>query len=206
MKLANLPSKCVCGEIFSVDHALICKKGGFISKRHDNIRDLLTVLLNKVCVDVQSEPHLIPIKTEKFNLRSANTNDDSRLDVKARGFWTRDQTAFFDIRVTHVGSQSNKNRDTNTVFRQHELETKRQYMQRVLDVEQGSFTPLVFGTNGGMGDECRKFVDELSRKLPEKKNEEYRQVVTWLRIRLSMEVTIHNFMRERVSNPIPTKL
>ena len=61
-------------------------------------------------------------------------------------------------------------------------------MQRVLDVEQGSFTPLVFGTNGGMGDECRKFVDELSRKLAEKKNEEYSQVVTWLRIRLSMEV------------------
>ena len=43
-------------------------------------------------------------------------------------------------------------------------------MQRILDVEQGSFTPLVFGTNGGMGDECRKFVDELSRKLAEKKN------------------------------------
>ena len=41
-------------------------------------------------------------------------------------------------------------------------------MKRVLDVEQGSFTPLVFGTNGGMGDECRKFVDELSRKLTEK--------------------------------------
>ena len=119
MKLANLPSKCVCGEMFSVDHALICKKGGFISKRHDNIRDLLTVLLNKVCVDVQSEPHLIPIETETFNLRSANTNDDSRL---ARDFWTCEQRAFFDIRVTHVGSQSNKNRDTNTVFRQHELE------------------------------------------------------------------------------------
>ena len=71
---------------------------------------------------VQSEPNLIPIETETFNLRSANTNDDSRLDVKARGFWTRNQTAFFDIRFTHVGSQSNKNRDTNTVFRQHELE------------------------------------------------------------------------------------
>ena len=144
-------------------NALLCKKGGFVSKRHDNIRDLLTVLLNKVCVDVQSEPHLIPIETETFNLRSANNNNDgSRLAVEARGFWTRDQTSFFDIRVTHVGSQSNKNRDTNTV-------------------EQGGFTPLVFGTNGGMGDECRKFVDE-------KKNEEYSQFVTWLRIRLSMEV------------------
>ena len=116
MKLANLPSKCVCGEMFSMDHALICKKGGLISKRHDNVRDLLTVLLNKVCVDVQSELHLTPIETETVNLRSPNTNHDSRLDVKDRGFWTHDQTAFSDIRVTHVGSQSNQNRDTNTVF------------------------------------------------------------------------------------------
>ena len=27
---------------------------------------------------------------------------------------------------------------------------KKKYQQRVLDVEMGSFTPLVFGTNGGM--------------------------------------------------------
>ena len=61
-------------------------------------------------------------------------------------------------------------------------------MQTVLDVEQGVFTPLVVGTNGGMGDQCRKCFDELSRKLAEKKNEEYSQVVTWLWRRLSMEV------------------
>ena len=56
MKLANLPLKCVCGEMFSVDHALICKKGGFISKRHDNILDLLTVSLN-VCGSIRTKPH-----------------------------------------------------------------------------------------------------------------------------------------------------
>ena len=81
-------------EPFTVNHSLLCKKGGYISKRHDNLRDFLTVLLNKTCVDVQSEPHLLPIETEQFRLRSANTNDDSRLDIKARDFWTRGQTAF----------------------------------------------------------------------------------------------------------------
>ena len=121
-------------------------------------------------------------------MRSANTNDDSRLDIEARDFWTRDQTAFFDIRVTYVGSQSNKNQKTAVVFRQHELAKKREYMQRVLDVEQGSFTPLVFGSNGGMGNECRKFTDELSRQLATKQNETYSDVVSWLRVRLSMEI------------------
>ena len=41
-------------------------------------------------------------------------------------------------------------------------------MQRVLEVEQGAFTPLVFGTNGGMGEECKKFISALANKLSEK--------------------------------------
>ncbi|KAG1655829.1 Carnitine O-acetyltransferase [Nymphon striatum] len=45
--------------------------------------------------------------------------------------------------------------------------------QRVLEIEHASFTPLVFGTNGGMGTECQKFVSALATKLAEKKKEEY---------------------------------
>ena len=45
---------------------------------------------------------------------------------------------FFDVTVTHVNSKCN----------QQEEEKKRKYQQRVLYVEMGSFTPLVFGTNG----------------------------------------------------------
>ena len=33
------------------------------------------------------------------------------------------------------------------------------YNQRVMDVEMGTFTPLVFGTNGGMGLDCQNFLD-----------------------------------------------
>jgi hypothetical protein len=29
-------------------------------------------------------------------------------------------------------------------------------------VENGTFTPLVFGTNGAMGDECKKIHEELA--------------------------------------------
>ena len=39
-------------------------------------------------------------------------------------------------------------------FREQENEKKRQYLQRVLEVEHGIFTSLVFGTNGGMGAKC----------------------------------------------------
>ena len=33
-QLKRLPSHCVCGKLFTVDHALSCLKGGFIHRRH----------------------------------------------------------------------------------------------------------------------------------------------------------------------------
>ena len=175
LALQNLPSKCVCGDSFNVSHALTCKRGGFVSQRHDNIRDLLTVLLSKICKDVESEPHLTPLTNERMDHRTANTDDESRLDIKARGFWRRGQTAFFDVRVTHVNSPSQKNQATPKIFRAHEQAKKREYMQRVLDVEHGSFTQLVFGTNGGLGKECDQFLVALAEKLSRKCDEKYSQ-------------------------------
>ena len=37
----------------------------------------------------------------------------------------------------------------------------------------GSFTPLVFGTNGGMGADCNSFLKRLAEKLLEKNEESY---------------------------------
>jgi hypothetical protein len=70
----------------------------------------------------------------------------------------------------------------------HENEKKRKYQQRVLDVEMGSFTPLVFVTNGGMGIECQMFLKQLAQKLAEKDNERYAVVIAWLRTRISFEI------------------
>ena len=36
----DMPSVCVCGDHFNVDHAMICKKGGFVIQRHNELRDL----------------------------------------------------------------------------------------------------------------------------------------------------------------------
>ena len=171
-----------------MNHALVCKRGGFISSRHDNIRDTLTVLLSKVCNNFQAEPHLTPLDNEVFTLRTANTSEEARLDIKANSFWRRGQTAFFDVRITHVNSASNINKETATIFKQHEMEKKRQYLQRVLDVEHGSFTPLIMGTNGGMGKECDRFIKNLSDKLATKNNDGYSSVVSWVRTRLSFEI------------------
>ena len=188
MPLSDLPSKCVCGEKYTVCHALSCKKRGFVAQRHDSVRNLLTSLIGKVCTNVEVEPQLQPLDNERFNLRSAVTSPEARLDFKAGGFWSRGVTAFFDVRVTHVNSKCNQGKETSTIFKEQEEEKKRKYQQRVLDVEMGSFTPLVFGTNGGMGADCNCFLKRLAEKLSEKNDEPYHITITWIRALLSFEI------------------
>ena len=52
----------------------------------------------------------------------------------------------------------------------------------------GSFTPLVFGTNRGMGADCSCFLKRLAEKLSEKNEEPYHITVTWIRTLLSFEI------------------
>ena len=84
--LPNLPSKCVCGSAFNVDNAIVCSKGGFPTLRHNQIRDITADLLTEVCHDVAIEPMLQPLTGEKkFQKKTANMSDESRLDLSARG-------------------------------------------------------------------------------------------------------------------------
>ena len=119
----------------------------------------------------------------------------ARLDFKAGGFWSRGVTAFFDVRVTHVNSKCNQGKETSTIFKEQEEEKRRKY--QVLDVEMGSFTPLVFGTNGGMGADCNCFLKRLAEKLSETNEEPYHVTITCIRALLSFEILrfVHTCVR-----------
>ena len=51
--IADIPSTCFCGEPFTIDHAMICVRGGFVIQRQNELRDLKAELLNMVCKDVK---------------------------------------------------------------------------------------------------------------------------------------------------------
>ena len=44
-------------------------------------------------------PKLLPVTGQAFDYKTANTSNEARVDIRARGFWERGQQAFFDLRV-----------------------------------------------------------------------------------------------------------
>ena len=84
---------------------MICKLGGFITQRHNELRDLEAEFLSMVCSDVEIEPVLQDISGEHLN-GGSNKAQDARLDIHARGFWERHRSAFFDVRVCHPNAVS----------------------------------------------------------------------------------------------------
>ena len=183
--LTRLPSRCACGDSFNLQHALSCKKGGFVVQRHNELRDIAADLLAEVCTDVATEPMLETLSGETFDYRGANSSNEARLDVSARGFWLRHQRAFFDVRVIDPNARRYINQSLPQTYISNEREKKRHYGERVLQVENGSFTPLVFSVYGGMGRECQHFFKRLCGLLAEKRGENLSVVSSWVRTKLS---------------------
>ena len=55
----------------------------------------------------------------------------------------------------------------------------------MLDIEHGTFTPLIFTTTGGMGKECLNYHSRLAELIAIKKGEDYAKTISWIRARTS---------------------
>ena len=149
--------------------------------RHNAIRDLEARLLKKVCTDVRVEPHLIPTNEERT---AGNTALGARLDISARGVWSRCEKTFMDVRVTHPTCQSHITKSMERLYRENEREKKNLYNDRVINTERGTFTPLVFSTTGGMGPECVRMNKRIAELMAAKTGEAYSHVMRHVRTRL----------------------
>ena len=65
---------------------------------------------------------------------------------------------------------------------------KREYGDRIREVEMASFTPLVFATTGGMGREASAFYRRLADLMAAKNNSTYSTTMAWMRCVLSFSL------------------
>ena len=165
LDLRDTATTCVCGQPAVRDHMFVCPTGGYPGARHDNIRDLLAEVLVDVAQDVEKEPRLAAMHGEDLPGRQLNRQDEARADIRARGFWTRQQDAYFDVRVTHPKASVLSRSEVLGQLRSHERRKKAEYGRRIVNIERASFTPLVFTTQGQAAPECAKFLSTLATYL-----------------------------------------
>ena len=187
LKINEVAKKCVCGELYTINHCLNCKRGGFVHIRHNVVRDTTHELLTEICKDVKLEPALQPVTGEELPPGS-NVKDGARADVSALSFWSPLRRAFFDIRVFNPLAQTNWCKEIPKMYEHHEQLKKKEYNARIIEIEKGSFTPLIFSCSGGTSEEAEKFIKRLAMKISEKKHEHYSHVVSFIRRRLRFDI------------------
>ena len=130
--IPRTPTECACGSKFTVQHALSCKKGGFITLRHNEVRYITSSFLDEVCKDVRKEPLLTKLTAENIDEKTAKIGDEARLDISVVGFWSPGPRVFCDIRVFDHNAQGYRNNNLQKSFIRNEVEKKKHYNERVL--------------------------------------------------------------------------
>ena len=134
--LNAIPTRCVCGRPFRVDHTLNCLKGDFLTK-------LSHVHGGR---DVWVEPHLQPLTGEDIE-QPAQTQKPDLTSVPVVGI-----TVWESLHGC-------------ACLQWHEQEKKRQYDQCTREVEHASFSPLVFSTSGGISKSTSIAYKRLAHQL-----------------------------------------
>ena len=180
-KIQGTAVHCACGQENSIDHIMVCKKGGYVAMRHNILRNTEAGFMEKICKDVKIEPQLLPMGNREVD---GNMAEGARLDISAQGVWNQQEKTFFDIRVCHPNAASHANKSFAAIYKENETQKKRMYNDRIINVEKASFTPLVFLTTGGMSPECEKLNKRMAEMISLKTREVYSHVVSHIRTRI----------------------
>ena len=100
----------------------------------------------------------------------------------------RGQKLFCDIRVFNPLAKCQRTNQLAKIHKKHMKEKKVKYATRVIEVEHGSFTPLVFSCFGGMSRECAAFYKRLAEKIGEKRNISTSEATCYLRTKISFSL------------------
>ena len=176
---------CVCGHDFTPDHAMVCAFGGFPAIRHNELQNIIGDLLTEVGHIVAIEPSLQPLNGEVFRARSTTTSDEARADIRAAGFRTRREDVFFDVRVFHANAPSNRTQTLQEACRHHKHLKRLEYEEQIVNVDRGSFCPLVFSAFGAVGPLCDRFLQRLAGKISDLDQANYSEVMAYIRCRIS---------------------
>ena len=176
--LLRMPGHCDgCGEEFSFQHALDCKKGGLVTQCHNEVRDALGDLAAIVYKDVVREPIV-------------QEADDSRgrpALISIRGVWQPQTAALLDVCVIDTDAQSYASRTVDAVLCSAEQEKKRKYSAAVED-RHASFTHFVVSVDGILGHDAQHLMKRLCDQIAMKWEKSHSEVMGWVHARMAFAI------------------
>ena len=104
-------------------------------------------------------------------------------------------------------ARSYKHKSLSSCFTMHEKRKKREYLERIRNVEHADLIPLVIATIGGIGPEGSMVLKRLAWCLAEKRDMQMHisVVAGWLRCRLSFAILRSALVCLRGSHPFRPK-
>ena len=100
--MQGIAKHCACSEKNSVDHALTCKKGGYVSFRHTVLVETEADLLREAKRrNVYTEPALLPTAPE-LHPKGTITESGVRLDIVVTGLYGRNAAELLWMLESHI--------------------------------------------------------------------------------------------------------
>jgi len=96
--------------------------------------------------------------------------------------------AFFDVKVFNPLAKSYMNQSLEAAFSNNEKKKKRLYNNRIIQIEKGTFTPVVLSSLGGLGVESSRFLSKVIDLVTQKKSLEKSVVAHYIRTKISFEL------------------
>ena len=110
--LLRMPANCDgCGAATSLEHALDFKKGGLVTQRHNEIRDVIG--------DLASFLHVFKEVVKEPVVQEANDAESVPsliADLSIRGVWQPQTMALFDVRVKDTDAPSHSQRVVSAIL------------------------------------------------------------------------------------------
>jgi hypothetical protein len=196
MTPTNFPPICDgCNAPFSISHALQCKRGGLVIRRHNEVRDEVADLAAAAFApsQVRHEPR-IDIASTSASEPTSTTNPipipiptGDRGDLSIRGLYDRNTDCIIDFSVTDLDSASNRVKTSDAIFKAREEAKKSKYQSRCA-AHRRDFSPFIVSTDGLLSPEALNIIQRIARRLSEKWHKPYSSTMGYVRARLSCAI------------------
>ena len=190
----NLPEFCDgCGKKFTFDHAMNCKHGGVIHRRHDALKyELMNIAAMATRESaVGAEPLINPGSLTALRSNSDSNNDtvssEDRGDIIVRSLWGNQHDGIIDVRLTNTDAPGYGNRDPMKVLQSAAKSKKTKYLDACFQ-QRRSFTPFVVSTDGMLEKEAKALLKTLSMMLAEKWQKPYSVVAGIVRSKIGIAI------------------